>query len=366
MKLGTMIACEKFSAKKPSRFEILLAAAAIVFVLGVAPGRARGQTVAAAKPIPAKGDVILLLGTQGGPVLSERRSEPATLLIVDGRPYLIDCGIGTVRRMLDADVPSQTVGTIFLTHDHPDHALGLVDVLANDFLAVDFGAGTRQEFSIYGPPETPALVRAAYDYIRIPYGIFAAEPLGASTLLNPFKVHVIDHDGLVYQDDKIRVTAAENTHYQLLPAKYHASMKSYSYRFQTPYGVIVFTGDTGESAAVETLAKGADVLVSEVEDLGAAENAERWPPGKSGKTNVMAEHMRKEHLPMKTVGELASKAQVKAVILYHFVGGEDGPRFAAGVKQYYSGPVFAGEDLARYCLGTTTGGAGLHQLTPCQ
>ncbi len=365
MKLGTMSACEKFSAKKPSRCEIFLAAAAIAFLLGMAPARAHGQTLAATKPIPEKGDVILLLGTQGGPVLSERRSEPATLLIVDGRPYLIDCGIGTVRRMLDAGVPSQTVRTIFLTHDHPDHALGLVDVLANDFLAVDFGAGTRQEFNIYGPPETPALVSAAYDYIRIPYGIFAAEPLGASTLVNPFKAHVIDHDGLVYQDDKIRVTAAENTHYQLLPPKYHASMKSYSYRFQTPYGVIVFTGDTGHSAAVETLAKGADVLISEVEDLGAAENAERWPPGKSGKANVMAEHMRKEHLPMKAVGELASQAQVKAVILYHFVGGDDGPRFAAGVKQYYSGPVFAGEDLARYCLSPPTGSAGPHQLAPC-
>jgi ribonuclease BN (tRNA processing enzyme) len=31
-------------------------------------------------------------------------------------------------------VPSQTVGTIFITHNHPDHALGFVDVLANDFL----------------------------------------------------------------------------------------------------------------------------------------------------------------------------------------------------------------------------------------
>jgi hypothetical protein len=82
---------------------------------------------------------------------------------------------------------------------------------------VDFGVpGTVKEFNVYGPPETPALVSAAYDYIRIPYGIFAAEPLGASTLVNPFKAHVIDDNGLAYQDDKIRVTAAENTHYQLL------------------------------------------------------------------------------------------------------------------------------------------------------
>lgn len=308
------------------------------------------------RPEAQNGVQILLLGTHGGPVLSERRSEPATLLIVDGRPYLIDCGIGTMRRMLDAGVQSEMIGTIFITHNHPDHTLGLADVLANDLLAVNFSVpGTAREFNIYGPPETPALVSAAYDYIKIPYGDFAAEPLGPSTLTNPFKAHIIDHDGLAYRDDKIRVTAAENTHYQLFPAKYHATMKSYAYRFETPYGAIVLSGDTGPSAAVETLAKGADVLISEVEDLDAAEKNPRLPNAKSG--DVMDEHMHREHLTMKAVGELATKAQVKALILYHYVGGDDGARFASEVRQYYSGPVFAGEDLARYCLPKTTHGS---------
>jgi ribonuclease BN (tRNA processing enzyme) len=348
-----------------SALQKILATAAAFSILVMPTKRSLPQN---ATPAAAgKGVQILLLGTHGGPVLSQRRSEPATLLIVDGRPYLIDCGIGTMRRMLDAGVPSQTIGTIFITHNHPDHALGLVDVLANDFLAVDFGvAETPQEFDVYGPPETPELVSAAYDYIRIPYGVFAAEPLGASTLVNPFKAHVIDHDGLAYQDDEIRVTAAENSHYQLMPEKYHATMKSYSYRFETRYGAIVFTGDTGPSAAVETLAKGADVLISEVEDLDAVENTGRQPVANSG--DLMVEHLRKEHLPMKAVGDLASKAQTKALILYHFVGGEDGSRFAAGVRRYYSGPVFAGKDLARYCLGPhpTMHASRSGALRPCK
>jgi ribonuclease BN (tRNA processing enzyme) len=327
----------------------ILTTAAAVSALVMIPGWSLAQNATPAKS--QNGVQILLLGTQGGPRLDKQRSEPASLLIVDGRPYLIDCGIGTMRRILDAGVSSQTIGTIFITHNHPDHVLGLVDVLANDFFNVDFRMpGTVQEFNIYGPPETPELVSVAYDYIRIPYGIFAAEPLGASTLVNPFKAHVIDHDGLAYHDDKIRVTAAENTHYQLLRPEYHATMKSYSYRFETPYGAIVFTGDTGPSTAVEALAKGADVLISEVTDVDDAGNTGRLPVATSGNANMMEQHMLKEHLTMKAVGELATKAQVKALILYHFVGGEDGAQFAAGVRQYYSGPVFAGEDLARYCL----------------
>lgn len=338
---------------------------ALALTLVIALGISSAQDTAPAEA--RRGVQILLLGTQGGPVLSQRRSQPATLLVLDGRPYLIDCGIGTIGRMLEAGVQSETIGTIFFTHLHPDHALGLADVLANDFRTVDFSEpGTKQRFDVYGPPQTSALVRAAYDYIKIPYGIFAAEPLGARTLIDPFKAHVIDHDGLAYKDDKVRVTAAENTHYQLFPAKYHAAMQSYSYRFDTPYGAVVFTGDTGPSSRVEALAKDADVLISEVEDLDTTQHAGSWPTAKSG--DMMAEHMQKEHLPMQAVGELASKAHVKAVILYHIIGGENGMQFVAGVKQYYSGPVFAGEDLARYCLvaDTTTHVGKAEALSPCK
>lgn len=328
----------------------------IVIAAAIFPGMVPVYLLAqSSSPIESRqGLQILLLGTHGGPALVQNRSEPATLLIVDGRPYLIDCGIGAMRRMLDAGVESQTIGTIFLTHDHPDHALGLVDVLANDYHYLDMTApSSRMEFNIYGPPQTPALVSAAYRYISIPYGVFAAEPLGRSPLFDPFQAHAIDHDGLVYQDDRIRVTAAENTHYQLMPAKYRAGMKSYSYRFDTAYGAVVFTGDTGPSAAVEALAKDADVLISEVEDLGPSQEDVRTL-GNAGNASKLVEHMQMEHLPAEAVAQLAARANVKSVILHHYVGGDDGEQFVLGVKKSYAGPVFAGEDLARYCLSAAS------------
>src|SRR5690348_9175219 len=87
----------------------------------------------AALAVGSKRTEVLFLGTAGGPPLRLDRSEPSTLLVVDGRPYLIDCGIGTMRRMLRAGVKSEQVRTIFLTHLHADHDLGLADVMANDF-----------------------------------------------------------------------------------------------------------------------------------------------------------------------------------------------------------------------------------------
>jgi len=346
------------------RIALLAAASA----LGALPARAVAQSHPA--PLVQRGDEILLLGTKGGPDLNRDHSEPATLLVVDGRPYLIDCGIGTMRRLLQAGVRSPTIRRIFLTHDHPDHTLGLVAVMANDFNRTDPTGGPKATgtFDVYGPPHASDLVAAAWRFIRIPYGIFAAEHIGSGTLTNPFRVHVIDRDGLVYQDDRIRVTAVENTHYRLMPAKDTARMKSFSYRFQTPYGVIVFTGDTGPSEAVERLASGAEVLVSEVEDLDRIRRAVTSGHGAGGvespSTRALLEHLRLEHLSMKAVGELASRAHVKAVLLHHYVPPEDTATYVSGVKRFYAGPVFAGLDLARYCLGPS-GDAG-RGLRPCR
>jgi ribonuclease BN (tRNA processing enzyme) len=112
---------------------------------------------------------------------------------VDGRRYLIDCGIGTAHRLVKAGIGSETIGTIFLTHLHPDHTLGLAAVLANDL--EDWGrADAQHTVRVYGPPQTNAFVDAAYHYIAIPYAVFAAEgfgPAGDVRSTAPFSAHEI-------------------------------------------------------------------------------------------------------------------------------------------------------------------------------
>lgn len=342
--------------------------AAVSFVL--APGPVGGQQ-SVADPSPP-GTQILLLGTAGGPPLRKDRSEPATLLVVDGRRYLIDCGIGTARRLVEAGIGSETIGTIFLTHLHPDHDLGLVDVLANDFQQRGL-TGPEHTISIYGPFQTKALVDAAYRYISIPYTVFAAEglgPVGGVPATIPFAAHEVG-EGVVYQDDKIRVVAAENSHYTLMPQRSRATMKSYSYRFETPHGVVVFTGDTGPSDAVVRLAGGADVLVPEVSDFAALDafvnrmaEQNHWP---AERRNLFKAHMTREHLDIKDVAQMASKAHVRSVLLYHW-DPVDPATYVAGIAQYFSGPVFAGADLQQYCVGAVSpaGESGRPPLRRCE
>jgi ribonuclease BN (tRNA processing enzyme) len=305
---------------------------------------------------------VLFLGTGGGPPLDRDRSKPATLLIVDGRDYLIDCGIGTLQQMLNAGIISKNIGTIFFTHLHSDHDLGLADVMANDYFQLRL-AGAPDRISIYGPPQTREFVEDAFRYVAVSVRPFAVEtpesyPLVNGALASPFVTHEFGRDGVIFQDDKIRVIAAENSHYARMSEQDRGTLKSYSYRIETPHGVVVFTGDTGPSDAVVRLAKGADVLIAEASgrdpaDLDHFVNAmaarNHWSAERS---NIFRAHFLLEHLDTKEIGQLAAQAQVKAVLLYHYDPADkiDQAAYVAGIKKYFDGPVFAPDDLDRFCI----------------
>jgi ribonuclease BN (tRNA processing enzyme) len=119
--------------------------------------------------------------------------------------------------------------------------------------------------NVYGPPKTEELVKAAVQYVTISADIRIAD--GGRTI--PIGQLFFGHDvgtGVIYNDDNICVTTIENTHFDF-QARLLLGRKSYSYRFETPSRVIVFTGDAGPNEALVELAKGADVLVSEANSI---------------------------------------------------------------------------------------------------
>jgi ribonuclease BN (tRNA processing enzyme) len=128
---------------------------------------------------------------------------------------------------------------------------------------------------------------------------------------------------LVYEDENIKVLAVTNDHYHFIPGTEEQRFsRSYAFRIEAPGRTMVFTGDTGPSAKVQNLAKGADLLVSEVIDMERMEPALRsganLPPPMLA---TMLEHLRQDHLTPVEVGKLADAAGVKEVVLTHFVSG---------------------------------------------
>src|SRR3546814_9055168 len=110
---------------------------------------------------------------------------------------------------------------------------------------------------------TDTLVPYTTLFRSVPERIYMEQAIFSVPASSSVQPHDITKGGLVYSDGRVKVFAAENTHYQTFNA---GRDKSFSYRFETPGRVIVFSGDTGPSEALTELARGADILVSEVID----------------------------------------------------------------------------------------------------
>jgi ribonuclease BN (tRNA processing enzyme) len=153
------------------------------------------------------------------------------------------------------------------------------------------------------------------------------------------------------------VTAVENTHFHFPTGsppfgKYH----SFSYRFDTPGRSVVFTSDTGPSAAVTDLAKGADLLVTEVGNPDdVVELYKRngvWQTKTPAEQEGFVKHMKEEHVTPEDVGRLAAIAGIKTVVMTHlgptFDPNDDYQRYVDEAKKYFSGTLVLAEDLMRF------------------
>ena len=303
---------------------------------------ARGQ----ASPVrPKIGTRVMTLGTAAGPPPRAHRAQSSNLLIVDGAFYVVDAGDGAARRIAKAGINVRDIGTIFLTHLHDDHMAGL-----GTLMSVAWDNQRTQPINVYGPPRTEDLVKAAVQYfgeIRIADG-------GRSV---PIDQVFFGHDvrpGLVYQDAKVKVTAAETTHFEFHTGAAAGKYKSYAYRFETPDRVVVFTGDTGPNDALTNLARDADLLVSEAnsteERMQLLIRSGQWQVMSPAEQGGIKRQMAQGHLNTDEVGKLAAQARVKTVLLTHLTAkpDDDYTSWADEVKKHFSGQVLIAKDLMEF------------------
>ena len=292
---------------------------------------------------------LITLGTAGGPSLTPGRAQTSHLLTVNGTYYVVDAGDGVARRMARAGADVRKVGIIFLTHHHDDHTAGLGTLMS---LAWD---GRRTEpINVYGPPRTKELVDATVRYCGISADIRIADGGRSVPLDKVFFGHDVGI-GEVYQDDNIRVSAAENTHFSFHRGDAAGRYKSYSYRFETPDRVIAFTGDTGFSAAVTELAKDADILVTETSSCDERKNSMikdgRWQAMSTAEQEGIMRQATQGHMSLDGIGKLATQAGVRKVVLSHLTrrtGTEDYEPWAEEVRNHFSGEVVVAEDLMEF------------------
>lgn len=315
---------------------------------GASAGKAETETAATEKDKTR----IITLGTLGGPRAYAERSGSANLLMVGDRAYLIDAGPGVSHQLAKAGLQPVDVNKIFLTHLHFDHVQGLAALLGFNWVR-----RSDDKVDIYGPPATSDFVKLALAYLDLPLRIYMAEMPPTPPVTELATGHDIDVVGptVVYEDDKVRVSAVENSHYATIPESHRplGAKRSYSYRFDTPDRSIVFTGDTGPSAALEELAKDADVLVTEIMDMeGTIALQEKLLGLPREKLKPVIDHMLEEHLAPEAVGRIAANSSVKKVVLTHLGPGFDGEtdmeKYTDGVREFFSGDLVIAHDGAEF------------------
>ena len=100
-------------------------------------------------PFPAESQPktrLILLGTGGGPRPKKDRSAPAQAIVVGDDVYIVDCGDGVARQMVQADLAFSRLRALFITHHHSDHNADFGNLL---LLAWSSLSGP---VDLYGPP----------------------------------------------------------------------------------------------------------------------------------------------------------------------------------------------------------------------
>ena len=347
----------------------LAASAVAVQGLGSSPASA---APAARKPFSDTGTELVLLGTAAGPPPEPDRAGIASVLRVDGKNYLVDCGRSAVTNYFNVGLGFGELNSIFITHLHADHIADYYNV----FMLPGWGGGPEdritQRVEVYGPGPAGALQPAfhgrpvstidpadptpgladmtqrlidAYAYSTNVFMRDSGIPDPRSLMeIHEIQVPDVGADPLlktappmqpfaVMEDDRVKVTAILVPHGPVFPA--------FAFRFDTESGSVVFSGDTSLSDNVVRLAQGADVLVHEAVDLDALG---QLPP-------VVADHIRDSHTSVTDVGGVAERAGVGTLVLSHLFPAAHSDvspsRWRRLAQQGFGGRVIAGEDLMR-------------------
>jgi ribonuclease BN (tRNA processing enzyme) len=212
------------------------------------------------------------------------------LLEQDGFRLLIDPGYAVVPR-LAGDATPTAIDAVFVTHGHPDHCADLNPLLRARAMSGD----QPPALPVFAPAhaldavlalDRPGMLDATIDRRDYaPGDRFDIGPFGAQTTLLP---HSIPNGG-------VRLTAGGHT--------------------------VAYTGDTGPSPEIVTLARDADLLLAEASYVD----------------EEMPDDLRPVLSTAREAGQYAAAAAVGRLLLTHLIPGTDADRAVDAARANYPG-----------------------------
>lgn len=253
---------------------------------------------------------ILFLGT-GGSLPTRNRNPSAIMVNREGELLLFDCGEGTQQQMMRAKTGMKALTSIFITHFHADHMLGIPGLIQTmSFL------GRTEPLRIYGPQWVKEFVKILSElgYYKLRFEVEAIELVpGEIVSRDGYCIQAIETDhsvpslGYALLEDSLRGRFNREKAIALgvppgpLFSKLHSGIdvevngkliRSEDVVGRTrPGRKIVYTGDTRPCDSILMASKGADVLIH---DSTLASDQGEWAKESKHSTAFEAATLAKE------------------------------------------------------------------------
>ena len=266
---------------------------------------------------------VVTLGT-GSPIPDPSRAGAATLVRADGKQLLFDCGRAVVMRLAGAGSLPLLLDALLLTHLHSDHTTDLNDVITTRWIM----APVESPLPVVGPPGTERFVERTLAMLTDDVGY--RRDHHADLTWDPSCPVTEVLDGLAWESDGVRVTAAPTDHRPVSP--------TIGYRVEAGEHVVAIAGDTVPCEGLDRICDGADVYVQTVlrDDLVRAVPNPRF------------QDILDYHSTCADAGRTAANAGVKTLVLTHPVpppppGSE--AQWTEAAAEHFDGEIVLAHDL---------------------
>ena len=296
--------------------------------------------IMAAPDAPFEGLQVVVCGSASPLGNSPNHAQACLAVLTPEHFFLFDVGARAPLRIAQARLPLGRIDGIFLTHFHSDHIAGLPDVNLASWVQ-----GRPTPLMIYGPEGLATVVEGFNTAYALDRGYRVAHH-GEDTLspaLGPMAATTLGETGIVWADETLTIRAVSVDHDPASPAL--------GYRIDYGGRSVVISGDSNASAALFTLAEGADLLFHDalsrtlLDPMIAQAKAAGLDPLPKIMTDVIDYHADVQSLLAPT-----KAAKVKQLVLYHLVPVPPNGLAERIFRRGLPGEVILAQDLQRFDL----------------